>query len=533
MKKIIGIIFLFLFLISCSTKLQKNKLVVLFVVDHMRPDMITRFDEIFKGGIRWLIDNGVFFTNSFHEHGYTATGPGHFAIATGKYPGPAGVLGNSFYDRNSNKKVNCVQDDKAMPLGGNGDARSYVRYHERAIGDWLKMKNSKSKVYSIAGKDRSAVLLGGINPDIAIYYNYNDRFITSDYYKPDAPDWLNDFNDKLRLDNYSDSLWRKSLSDEIYLKYSRVDDFFGETDSYNNSTYSPIFPIGFDLDDSPGKNIMGRPWFERIILDLALDIVEEDSLGLDKDPDLLCISFSAMDWIIHDYGPFSQEVMDALIKLDDYIGQFLKKIDAEIGLENIEFILTSDHGGLALPEYRKELNLPSGRVDKGEINEALEWIDDEIIEFYDSGLYFRDWLNYYFDLELLKQENIKPSDLTKIIKKYLLRVNGIENVYTKDEVLKSSNNDQIMNRIKNMIHPELSPDVFGLLSPGYLFRSPYGTSHGTPYDYDTKVPLIFSKKGRQKKNINYRAKTVDIAPTILSLLGISIVDSTDGKILEF
>ena len=141
------------------------------------------------------------------------------------------------------------------------------------------MKNSKSKVYSIAGKDRSAVLLGGINPDIAIYYNYNDRFITSDYYKPDAPDWLNDFNDNLRLDNYSDSLWRKSLSDDIYLKYSRVDDFFGETDSYNNNTYSPIFPIGFDLDDSPGKNIMGRPWFERIILDLALDIVEEDSLG--------------------------------------------------------------------------------------------------------------------------------------------------------------------------------------------------------------------------------------------------------------
>ena len=84
-----------------------------------------------------------------------------------------------------------------------------------------------------------------------------------------------------------------------------------------------------------------------------------------------------------------------------------------------------------------------------------------------------------------------------------------------------------------MIHPELSPDVFGLLSPGYLFRSPYGTSHGTPYDYDTKIPLIFSKKGRQKKNIDYRVKTVDIAPTILSLLGISIVDSTDGKILEF
>ena len=533
MKRIIGIIPLLLFLLTCSTHSQKNKLVVLFVVDHMRPDMITRFDEIYTGGFRWLIDNGVIFTNNFHEHGYTATGPGHFAIATGKHPGPAGVLGNSFYDRRINKKVNCVQDDEAVPLGGYGDARSYARYRDKTIGDWLKLNNSKSKVYSIAGKDRSAVLLGGINPDLAIYYNYRDRFITSDYYIQNFPDWLNTFNNKLRLDNYADSLWEKSLSDEIYLKYSRPDDFFGETDSYNDDTYSPIFPIGFDKDDAPGKNIMGRPWFERIILDLAINIVEEDSLGLDTNPDLLCISFSAMDWIIHDYGPFSQEAMDALLKLDNYIGQFLVNIDAKIGLENIEFILTSDHGGLALPEYRKDLNLPSGRIDKENLSEALEWIDDEITELYDTGLYFRDWLNYYFDMNLLKDENIEPNDLTKIIKKYLLRVDGIEKIYTKDEVLNSSGDDKVINRIKNMIHPQLSPDAFGVLSPGYLFRSPYGTSHGTPYDYDTKVPLVFSKKGRQKKKINFKTKTVDIAPTIANLIGISIVDDIDGKILKF
>ena len=533
MKKIIGLAFLFLLLSSCSTKPPKNKLVVLFVVDHMRPDMLTRFDQLFTGGFRWLLDNGVVFTNSFHEHGYTATGPGHFAIATGRHPGPAGVLGNAFYDRNIHKKVNCVQDDNARPLGGDGNARSYARYSDKTIGDWLKFNNSNSKVYSIAGKDRSAVLLGGINPDLAIYYNYENRFITSDYYRQDAPGWLNEFNNNLGLDNYTDSLWIKSLSDEFYLKYSRVDDYFGETDSYNDDTYSPIFPIGFDLDDPPGKNIMGRPWFERIILDLAIEIVMEDSLGFDSDPDLLCVGFSAMDWIIHDYGPFSQEVMDALLKLDNYIGEFLLIIEDKIGLENIEFILTSDHGGLALPEYRKELNLPSGRVNEEDLNEALQWIDDEITEYYDSGLYFRDWLNYYFDIKLLNQENIKPIELIRIIKKYLLRVNGIENIYTKEEVLKSSDNDQIINRIKNMIHPELSPDVFGVLSPGYLFRSPYGTSHGTPYDYDTKVPLIFSKKGRQKKKINLKTSTVDIAPTIAKLLGISIFESIDGKILEF
>ena len=533
MKKIIGILSVVFFLSSCSSDLSKNKLIVLFVVDHMRPDILNRFDDLFTGGFRWLIDNGVFFTNNFHEHGYTATGPGHFAIATGKHPGPAGILGNSFYDRNTHKKVNCVQDDNAVPLGGDGKARSYARYSDKTIGDWLKINNSNSKVYSIAGKDRSAVLMGGINPDLAIYYNYENRFITSNYYRSDVPDWLNEFNNNLRLDNYSDSLWTKSLSDEFYLKYSRVDDYAGETDSYNDGKYSPIFPIGFDSDTHPGKSIMGRPWFERIILDLALEVVLEDSLGFDSDPDLLCVGFSAIDWIIHDYGPFSQEAMDAILKLDYYIGEFLKILETKIGLDNIEFILTSDHGGLALPEYRNQMNLPSGRVDQAELMEAYQWIDDEISEIYETGLYFRDGLNYYFDIGLLKKEDINPSYLTDIIKKYLIRVKGIGNVFTKEEILLSQKNDVIMNRIKNMIHPDLSPDVIGLLSPGYLFRYPYGTSHGTPYDYDAKVPLIFSKKQRQKKKINYKTRTVDIAPTIANLLNISIIDSTDGKILKF
>ncbi|MBJ12882.1 MAG: hypothetical protein CMG62_07395 [Candidatus Marinimicrobia bacterium] len=499
----------------------------------MRTDLITRFDDLFNGGFRYLIDNGVFFTNNSHEHGYTSTAPGHFVIATGKNPGPEGVIGNSFYDRRIKKKVNSVQDDDAIALGGDGKARSYSRYSVKTIGDWMKLKDSNSKVYSIAGKDRSAVLLGGMNPNLVIYYNYKDSFISSNYYCSKVPNWLDEYNNNLELDSYSDSLWKRSFDDDLYLKYSREDNFLGETDNYNDNIYSPVFPIGFKPNNSPGEYIMGRPWFEKIILDLALLVVSEESLGLDSSPDLLCIGFSAIDWIVHDYGPFSQEAMDAILKLDQYIGDFIQILDNKIGLNNIEFILTSDHGGLALPEYREKLNLPSGRVDQDELMEALQWIDDEIIEFYEEGLYFRDQLDYYFDLELLKEENINPTVLKKIIKKYLLRVKGIENVFSKSEILSSSYDDQIMVRMRNSIHPDLSPDVFGILSPGYLIRSNYGTNHGTPYDYDTKVPLIFSKKGRQKKEIIEKTKTIDIAPSIANLLGIKITDSVDGKILKF
>ena len=165
--------------------------------------------------------------------------------------------------------------------------------------------------------------------------------------------------------------------------------------------------------------------------------------------------------------------------------------------------------------------------------EAFEWIEDEIAEEYDSELFVRDGINYYFDLETLKRSNIPLSKLENIIKKYLPKVVGIERVFTKQEILEGDPTDKIISRLQKMIHHERSPDVISIQSPGYLFRNPHGTSHGSPYDYDTHVPLLFSKKGRNPKQVSDPAETVDIAPTIAQILGVSPSVSCDGKPLEF
>ena len=160
---------------------EPPKLVVLLVVDQMRPDLLTRFDDLYRGGFRWLIDHGVWFTDTHHEHSYTATGPGHTTIGFGQYPGNVGVIGNSFYDRALKKNVNCVEDPNAKLVGSNkGKARSSSRYDTKGLGDWLKVNYPSSKVISIGGKDRAACLLGGKKPDQAIYYNGAGAFISSD-----------------------------------------------------------------------------------------------------------------------------------------------------------------------------------------------------------------------------------------------------------------------------------------------------------------------------------------------------------------
>ena len=541
--KFAGLFIISLVLFSCVNN-NKTKLIVIIVADQMRPDHFTRFDKLYNGGIRWLIDNGIFFDSAYQQHAVTHTGPGHFSIGSGKYPGPAGILGNSYYDRSLDKVVNCVEDPNCDPIGGKGVGRSISRYKTKMIGDFIKESHPSSKVYSIAGKDRSSILLAGINPDLVLYYNNLDKFISSSYYVDSLPEWLGHYNDSLDLSNYKDSLWTKIFPDSIYLKYSREDYFFGEVDSYHaehslinkplivDNNYNPVFPISFDKDEDPGKEFLGSPWFDDILFGLGKKIIQKERLGTDDNPDLLFIGLSAMDYIIHSYGPFSQESMDYMLRLDKQLESLITYIDNCVGLNNVEFVFTSDHGGLPLPEYLPRLGEIGGRINRENLSEAYGWIEDEIREQFGEGLYFRHGTNYYFYHDKLELSNISIDEPIKIIKKYLSMVDGIDSVIAKDEIIKSNFQDPITIRLKNMIHENNSPDVIAIKTYGYLYHGPYGTSHGTPYNYDANVPLLFSSKGKVKRNSKIHAETVDIAPTVLNMLNINSDYDFDGEVLS-
>ena len=534
-NKLVGLaLCLAFFSYSCTNENhERPKLVITLVVDQMRPDLLTRFDDLYTGGFRWLMDHGVWYTNTHHEHSYTATGPGHTAIGFGQYPGKVGVLGNSFYDRNIKKKVNCVEDPDAKVIGADkGKARSFSRYNSTGLGDWVKGTFPHSKVISIGGKDRAGIILGGKDPDLPLYYNKAGSFISSDHYIDELPHWVSDFNKELNAASYKDSIWTKSLSDEVYLEYAREDFYIGESDNYSSEKYSPVFPIGFDSKDDPTVSIMGRPWFEREILELAKKAVENEGLGKREDPDLLFVGFSAMDWMIHDYGPHSQEIMDAFIKLDRYLGNFIDYIDEKVGLDNTVFVLTADHGGLPLPEYWVEKGESGGRINGKHIQEALTWIDDELEELFGKKLYHRDGGNFFLDKERIKKANISTDSIYKVVKKYLTNVEGIDDVIIKENVLDSEETDKLTLRLKNMIHAENSPEIFPLVTPGYIYMSPYGTSHGSPYDYDSHVPLLFSRGQFQSKEDPSPRATVDIAPTIAKYLDVIVPDFCDGNAID-
>ena len=543
MKIKLGLFLMSLILVSCDNQ-KTVKLVVLLVGDQMNPDHLVRFEKLYTGGFKWLLDQSVIFDSAYQQHGYTVTATGHFSIGAGVYPGKGGVLGNDYFDRGLGKVVNCVEDLGAKPVGGSGTARSISRYKTKAIGDMLKEASPKSKVYSFGGKDRSAIFLGGQQPDLMLYYNNLGRFISSTFYTDSLPFWVNQYNDNLNLDTYKDSTWGKILPDSLYLKYSREDYFNGEVDFYNDdenhlnnddkkkkNTYNPVFPISFNKEMSPSKEFLDTPWFDEKLFELSALSIAKGKLGLDEHPDLLCVGISAMDYILHNYGPYSQEAMDYFFRLDRVLGKFIESLDQSIGLEHIEFILTSDHGGLPLPEYLPTLDMKGGRVSEEHLKEAYEWINDEISETYGENLFYRHGVRYYFNHERLRKNNISIEGPINVIKKYLPLVEGISLVITKNEIMKSEKTDAITLRLKNMLHPEKSADVFAIAKPGYLYRTPHGTSHGTPYDYDTHVPLLFARESRETRHISRHVESVDIAPTILDIINIQVEAVLDGKVL--
>ena len=536
MKPLTVLLLLFIYFIpiSCTRSVHDPpKLIVLFVVDMMRPDRFTRFENIFEGGLRWLIDNGTLFTNAHHNHSYTVTGPGHVAIAYGQHPGKLGLIGNSYYDRVQKRSIYCVEDEKARVIGSDkGKARSMTNYKAKGLGDCIKDNMKSSKVISIGGKDRAGCILGGKNPDIAVYYNKNGEFITSDYYVDIVPKWLENFNQNSNLNSYKDSLWKRSLSSDLYLDHSREDNYRGEVDDFETDKYSPTFPIGIDKDKEASEVLISRPWFEREILNLSMEALKAEKLGIDAQTDLLAIGFSAMDYMGHKYGPFSQEMMDAFIKLDKYLDNFINDIDNIVGLENTLFILTADHGVCPLPEYLLEKGEQGGRINKKNLQEALDWIDDEVEELLGKDLYHRVWTKFYINHEKLELENIDKRDIYDIVEKYLTKVVGIEKIIINEDIMNATVQNEMTIKFRNMIHPERSPDIYAILSPGYMHMTPHGTTHGSPYKYDTHVPILFSRYGFKSKSDDTFKTTVDIAPTILEYLGIEIPRYFDGNTMD-
>ncbi len=516
----------------------KPKLVLILVVDQFRADFLERFGDLFgKDGFRRLLEGAVF-TNANYDFVPTYTAPGHAAIASGSIPAQNGIVGNAWFDRETGKIRVMVSDLQAHLLTNAGAKTQTGAASPRCligttIGDQLRMSNNfQSKVVAISQKDRSAVLPGGQRPNGAFWFvPAEGGFVSSDYYFKELPAWVKEFNTKNNIDKYFGKTWDRVLSEASYAR----------AQAKNLPLQKTLLGAGFPYtitggDAKPGANYYSifdlTPFASEHLADFAKTAIEVEHLGEDNFTDLLSVSFSTPDLIGHSYGPDSQEVLDTYIRLDRTIADFLNYIDRKVGLANTIIAVTGDHGVCPIPEYAQSLGFDAGRISGSNL---LATVKKALNDKYGEANWVQGFVNdqFYLDPKLIAERKINPAEIEGVAGDAAMTVPGVVNYYTRTQIVEGRMPaTPIARRVVNGFNRQRSGEVWIVTKPFmFVTEGNLPTTHGSPYNYDTHVPVIFYGRGIQAGRYEMESSPSDIAPTLASILGLEMPSNRVGRIL--
>ena len=499
------------------------RLVLVVSIDQMRYDYLVRFRPLFKGGLKTLIEQGAVFSNARYLHANCETGPGHSVLLTGRNALHSGIVANAWYDAGLDRVVNVVDDPAVRPLGGEGRAASPANFIGFTIGDMLKKASPEAKVVGVSLKDRAAILMAGPRADAAYWYEAaTGRFITSSYYMKAAPSWLDALNARKAPDTYALKPWTRLLPDEeIYRRYAGEDRVATEADLTEIA-----FPHSPGMAGSPGyyDRLRRSPFADELTLEVALEAMNAHGIGTDNVTDILAVGFSATDVIGHAYGPDSQEMMDQMLRLDQTLGRLFESVEARVGLVNTIVVLSSDHSVMPLVESLQKRGVAAMRVIPEDIQRAgmaaLEKRFPEARDLVSSYLA----PDFYLNLPSIQRQGLRRRDVEQTLSDALIATGVVARVYTESSFAADpppATEDPYFDAVRRSYFASRSPQVIARLKEyTYLTSSPGGTGHGSSYEYDRHVPVIFMGSRVKPGTYATEAAPEDIAPTLGLLLGI-------------
>jgi arylsulfatase A-like enzyme len=509
------------------------KLLVGIMVDQMRPDYLTRFhDQFGTDGFNRLLREGFQCRNTHYNYIPTVTGPGHSSVYTGTTPRYHGIVGNSWYDRRLRHDVYCTDDTTVQLVGAaKGMGVSARNQLSTTLGDELKMTyGGRSKVLSLSLKDRASALPAGHMADGAYWLDVNTgNFISSTYYVPTLPAWVQEFNAQKKADAYRQQTWQPLKPASAYLnslpdsnRYERV--FKGKTAAtfpYDLSKIAPLNPPAYE-------SMYTSPFGDNLLTDLALAALKNTDLGRDDVPDLLAVSYSSPDAVGHTFGPLSKEENDLYLRLDLEIARLLKALDQTVGKGNYTIFLTADHGASEVTRYLADHQLPVGSYDRRATYQAAgtylaaqlgpgQWLEKESNN------------TYFFSRSLLAQHKIELAHAQQVLAEFLRDQPGIAQVNTTTQLLNGGYTTGLEARlVAGLYYPRFGDVRFELL-PGWTGDIGVGASHGTGYAYDSHVPLLWFGAGISA-GVSYAPHTItDIAPTAAMILNSKLPSACTGQ----
>jgi predicted AlkP superfamily pyrophosphatase or phosphodiesterase len=496
---------------------RRPKLVVAIVVDQFRYDYLTRFRNDYKGGLDRMLRQGAVFTDAHYEQAPTVTAVGHSIVMTGAMPAVSGIVGNTWLDAKTGKQVTSVCDYNFHVVGADTpppglrcedwDPASPNRLLVSTVGDELRNRDERSKVFGISLKARSAILPSGHRANGAFWFDdQTGAFVSSDFYFAELPEWVRDFNRQKLADEYLSRKWAGF-----------------ESWDFHPDPGSP----------RPYEKIPASPWGNELIEKLAERAIDAEKLGQRDATDLLTVSLSSNDYVGHQTGPDAPEVRDMCIRTDQLLAKLFDLIAQRVGMDNALFVLSADHGVAPAPEVEKAHKMPGDYV----YVDVEDIVRSAFARKFGAGEFIAGSVDnaIYLDHKALDESKIDQAAAYRVAVEALLAVPQahVARVFTRDQLLQGIAGDTISQAVVNGFYPPRSGDIIVLFEPYYMIvmKAPAKTTHSTPYNYDTHVPVIFFGAGVKPGWHSNHIQVNDIAPTLAALMEVESPSGAFGRVL--
>ncbi|PRY20085.1 type I phosphodiesterase/nucleotide pyrophosphatase [Aliiruegeria haliotis] len=524
-------------------------LIVQITVDGLRGDLLSRYESSFgPDGFRRLMEGGVWYTDAHHLHANTETIVGHATLATGAHPSEHGMIGNAWYNRSDGRLGYNIEDPEHVTLpvpgfDGDGDqldptqaaaatsGRSPANLLATTFGDELyKSNNGQSKIIGISGKDRSAVAMAGHVGKAFWMATETGAFQTSSYYYDAYPDWVIAWNADRPADAAIGTEWTLSDPIDSYLLADN-DDRPYETDLKGFGRSFP-HPYGAPEDGLYYTQVLLSPLGDQLTASFGKAAVLGETLGKDDAVDFLGLSFSGVDATNHFFGPSSLENEEMVRTLDRTLADLFAFLDAEIGADKVLYVLSADHGMPEMPEHMIDLGMETARNGHTALEDSLNaqiaaelGVQDAIKAF------FRPYI--YLDHEAIAAAGAETRVIERLIVDRLNAQPGIA-MAMPSVPFPEQRGDFLEAPIRRNFHPARSGDVYVVQSPYSFLLDPgaIAVMHGSPWRYDTHVPIIFAGPGIEAKRITRRVATTDVAVTLADIFTTTQPSGASGTVLR-
>ena len=518
------------------------RLILQITVDQLRGDLPARYyDHFGEGGFRYLIDKGTWYANAHHAHANNETIVGHATLATGTHPARHGMVANVWFDRESDALKYNIEDNRFPIVGSRelvdrdteidptqaasrSDGRSPAAIITSTFSDELALfYGGQSKIFGVSVKDRGAVSMAGHAGKAYWFSKPTGEFITSTFYYDAYPHWVTAWNEKRIVDTWHESSWDLLNDSSTYL-FGDHDDRPYEIDLARFGRTFP-HPYGEKTNKYYTTLLTISPAGDALTLDFAKAVIENEQLGSDDVPDYLAVSFSSTDYVGHMFGPSSLEAEDNILRLDRALADLFAFVDQEIGLNNTLIVLSADHGAPEAPGYLNELGIEARYVDVDSWDRAPAiaalksrfGLGEELIE-----TYFHPYL--YLNYAAIAKHNLSPAEVENAVAAELEKFNGVSLAIPSTRLRSGEVPDAPeIKAVMNNFNPLRSGDIYVVFEPHSFINDMDGltvaSTHGSPWTYDTFVPIIFAGANVSAQHVVRPVFTIDVAPTLSAYIG--------------